>query len=178
MFFAWWAGFPIEAEIFEGPVSGTFVIGGPIPTPSNGTVSVLINSIGGLDPNEYVQVIASASVNGVSVSETTDFGLCPVDFCGHFPIWDDNQFGPHFGFGVSIFPISDWNRTLTIYSVAGTPIIFPGTNSSPIAIDFDVIIDVPGSLTPTPLRATLPLFLTGLGTLGLLGWRQKKKQRN
>ena len=27
----------------------------------------------------------------------------------------------------------------------------------------------------TPLPATLPLFVTGLGALGLLGWRRKRK---
>jgi hypothetical protein len=34
-----------------------------------------------------------------------------------------------------------------------------------------------GSLTPvaTPLPAALPLFATGLGGLGLLGWRRKRK---
>jgi hypothetical protein len=38
-----------------------------------------------------------------------------------------------------------------------------------------------GSLTPaspaTPLPATLPLFATGLGALGLLGWFRKRKAR-
>jgi hypothetical protein len=36
-----------------------------------------------------------------------------------------------------------------------------------------------GSLTPTPtpLPAALPLFATGLGALGLLGWRRKRKAR-
>jgi len=29
--------------------------------------------------------------------------------------------------------------------------------------------------SPTPLPATLPLFASGLGLLGLLGWRRKKK---
>jgi hypothetical protein len=29
--------------------------------------------------------------------------------------------------------------------------------------------------TPTPLPAALPLFATGLGGLGLLGWRRKRK---
>jgi hypothetical protein len=29
---------------------------------------------------------------------------------------------------------------------------------------------------PTPLPAALPLFATGLGALGLLGWRRKRKQ--
>ena len=30
-------------------------------------------------------------------------------------------------------------------------------------------------LSPVPLPATLPLFASGLGALGLLGWRRKKK---
>jgi hypothetical protein len=28
---------------------------------------------------------------------------------------------------------------------------------------------------PTPIPAALPLFATGLGALGLLGWRRKRK---
>jgi hypothetical protein len=32
-----------------------------------------------------------------------------------------------------------------------------------------------GSLSTTPLPAALPLFATGLGTFGLLGWRRKRK---
>ena len=35
--------------------------------------------------------------------------------------------------------------------------------------------DLTGSITPTPLPAALPLFATGLGALGLLGWRRKRK---
>jgi hypothetical protein len=31
------------------------------------------------------------------------------------------------------------------------------------------------SVAPTPLPATLPLFASGLGALGLLGWRRKRK---
>ena len=32
-----------------------------------------------------------------------------------------------------------------------------------------------GPVTVTPLPAALPLFATGLGGLGLLGWRKKRK---
>jgi hypothetical protein len=32
-----------------------------------------------------------------------------------------------------------------------------------------------GALTATPLPAALPLFATGIGGLGLLGWRRKRK---
>jgi len=35
--------------------------------------------------------------------------------------------------------------------------------------------DLTGSITPTPLPAALPLFATGIGALGLLGWRRKRK---
>jgi hypothetical protein len=35
--------------------------------------------------------------------------------------------------------------------------------------------DGTGSYTVTPLPAALPLFATGLGGLGLLGWRRKRK---
>jgi hypothetical protein len=42
----------------------------------------------------------------------------------------------------------------------------PGTWSGPISDAFSVV----------PLPAALPLFATGLGALGLLGWRRKRKQ--
>ena len=31
------------------------------------------------------------------------------------------------------------------------------------------------AVSATPLPAALPLFATGLGALGLLGWRRKRK---
>jgi hypothetical protein len=37
------------------------------------------------------------------------------------------------------------------------------------------IITANAPFTPTPLPAALPLFATGLGGLGLLGWRRKRK---
>jgi CHRD domain len=37
--------------------------------------------------------------------------------------------------------------------------------------------EIRGWLEPTPLPATLSLFATGLGALGLLGWRRKRKAR-
>ena len=35
--------------------------------------------------------------------------------------------------------------------------------------------EIRGLLVPTPLPATSPLFATGLGVLGLLRWRKKRK---
>ena len=46
--------------------------------------------------------------------------------------------------------------------------------SDPHAID-GYIHPATFSVTPTPLPAALPLFATGLGALGLFGWRKKRK---
>jgi hypothetical protein len=39
----------------------------------------------------------------------------------------------------------------------------------------DIFESFAGTVTPTPLPAALPLFATGLGVMGLLGWRRKRK---
>ena len=39
----------------------------------------------------------------------------------------------------------------------------------------DLLANVAGTATPTPLPTALPLFATGLGGLGLLGWRRRRK---
>jgi hypothetical protein len=39
--------------------------------------------------------------------------------------------------------------------------------------DTEPMAKIMGTETATPLPATLPLFATGIGALGLLGWRRK-----
>jgi hypothetical protein len=53
-----------------------------------------------------------------------------------------------------------------------TPGIYKWTWGGATFRDQSFTIDV-----ATPLPATLPLFATGLGALGLLGWRGKRKSR-
>jgi hypothetical protein len=54
----------------------------------------------------------------------------------------------------------------------------PGiTVDAPDSFVTNNIFAPPGAVGATPLPATLPLFATGLGALGLLGWRRKKKER-
>jgi uncharacterized protein (TIGR03118 family) len=55
-----------------------------------------------------------------------------------------------------------------------------GNNGSPNTLFFTDGINgeadgLFGALAPTPLPTALPLFATGLGGLGLLGWRRKRK---
>jgi uncharacterized protein (TIGR03118 family) len=55
-----------------------------------------------------------------------------------------------------------------------------GSNGSPNTLYFTDGINgeadgLFGAIAPTPLPAALPLFATGIGGLGLLGWRRKRK---
>jgi hypothetical protein len=61
------------------------------------------------------------------------------------------------------------SQVLAEVGAGGTAMTDPGIN----------LILPPGVtatlVTATPLPAALPLFATGLGGLGLLGWRRKRK---
>jgi hypothetical protein len=56
-----------------------------------------------------------------------------------------------------------------LFGLAQLTGFFPGFTAT---ADYD---NLSFTLVPTPLPAALPLFATGLGALGLLGWRRKKK---
>jgi hypothetical protein len=51
---------------------------------------------------------------------------------------------------------------------------YPCVDGNPL-LETDVRTVTAGELDPTPLPAALPLFATGLGALGLFGWRRKRK---
>jgi hypothetical protein len=59
------------------------------------------------------------------------------------------------------------NETVTYNYTPGPPISEPGVPG--LGTEFGI--------SNTPLPATLPLFATGLGALGLLGWFRKRKAR-
>ena len=60
--------------------------------------------------------------------------------------------------------------------LADVEIIFALTASSSSKFQFDYAFGTVPGQSATPLPATLPLFATGLGALGLLGWRRRRKQ--
>ena len=52
----------------------------------------------------------------------------------------------------------------------------PGvTVNAPDSFVSNNIFAPPGAVGATPVPAALPLFVTGLGTLGMLGWRRRRK---
>ena len=58
--------------------------------------------------------------------------------------------------------------------IIGTTIIELG-NGTGSPDSFSDVSWVTSTIAPTPLPAALPLFASGLGALGLLGWRRKRK---
>lgn len=51
-----------------------------------------------------------------------------------------------------------------------------GENNQTLAYDFDPLGPPNGNdPSPTPLPGTLPLFAAGLGAMGLIGWRRRRK---
>ena len=71
--------------------------------------------------------------------------------------------------GLGTFPVD-----FHYQSVCGPGIATCGTGwSGSLDITYNF---TPSTAAETPLPAALPLFATGLGALGLLGWRRKRKQ--
>jgi hypothetical protein len=65
--------------------------------------------------------------------------------------------------GTSLIETGDWQTVLTVSLLDSS-----GAATSSLTVQFRSDVE-------TPLPAALPLFATGLGTLGLLGWRRKRK---
>ena len=51
----------------------------------------------------------------------------------------------------------------------------PGVNPPVCDLSLNSAISFQGTATLTPIPGALPLFATGLGAIGLLGWRRKRK---
>jgi len=74
--------------------------------------------------------------------------------------------------GTNVAPFS---YTLFTYDVAAVSTLSTLAFSFRNSTSWFYIDDVSVEAAPTPLPAALPLFATGLGALGLLGWRRRRK---
>jgi len=71
-----------------------------------------------------------------------------------------------FAFTVDSSGLNPVFSSADLSSVTNNTRVFTGTSGT---------VTVAAAAAATPLPAALPLFATGLGALGLLGWRRKKK---
>jgi hypothetical protein len=114
--------------------------------------------------NEFVITVGGGSFPGFhGIGGTTTLTLSNLNFSGGEVLT---------GFSVisSLFPVTVGPLTAT--SVAFT--FNEASFSGPVTfLDGDFITSP--TVTVTPLPTALPLFATGLGALGLFGWRRKRK---
>lgn len=126
----------------------------------------------------------SVSNTQISITNNASNGLafCPSSgACGY----DGFEFLFSSGFnmvGASVDPTSasDFlpNSTgphLGLDLVSPTELWIDVSNDAPNTNDSLVIDLTSGNVSATPLPAALPLFASGLGVIGLFGWRRKKK---
>jgi prepilin-type processing-associated H-X9-DG protein len=90
-------------------------------------------------------------------------GLTSEDFQSTFSYPSAGNYTPNYSF------TADFSQSKTVVAGDGSARTFTD------AVIFTDHGNAPLSVAATPLPASLPFFVTGLGALGLLGWRRKKK---
>jgi hypothetical protein len=168
--------FPSQHALFE---TQTFTYTGP-----GQTVPFQFQS-GGLNPQSALDILSNTQIAFREIG--CSFGTCienpppasPTAWNG--PVLFDTTNGNAF---------SDW---VVISDTLGSPplggndpsvvgitslLVAPGeigVNWQHVVVEGEVILGGGSDLVVTPLPAAFPLFATGLGAFGLLGWRRKRK---
>jgi hypothetical protein len=122
-----------------------------------------------------------ADIGGLIQYGNNNVSQSNVSAATQLAIWEI-EYGQYFQFtGVSTatqnqatLEISELGGTIGLDSNVALLIAVTGETNQTLAYDFNPP-DPPNVATPLP--ATLPLFATGIGGLGRLGWRRKRKAR-
>jgi hypothetical protein len=121
--------------------------------------------------------LVSGTVSNLAAQ--TPFGSCSGTPCAPFHM---NSSLGSFSLGINLAFITppDLNGAISLllntnFSEVRATTFFPEFDqTSGLFTSASVVVTSP-SVVVTPLPATLPLFVTGLGMLGLLGWSWKRK---
>ncbi len=163
----------------------------PFTNPAPSEIEDYINSMGmttntppPIIPATFVEGAISGSTISVGGTQITITNNLALPFCSTpLPCADVfTGFGFVFSSGVDITGVTvDPASSPAFLPIAGgltfgPDDIFVNVVGDAPAVGGELILDViTGTPTATPLPATLPLFASGLGALGLLGWRRKRK---
>jgi hypothetical protein len=115
-----------------------------------------------------------ASASAYDVYSTGGTLLTPGFIQGH-----DTTGTTGIAFDGTYFYVSNVNsNTISVYDASGNYLydITLQTGGYSTLVE-DLSVNYAAVLNPTPLPGALPLFASGLGALGLLGWRRKRKAR-
>ena len=160
---------PVSASTIDWTLSGvTFDDGGT----ATGTFS--IDSATGLLTAYDITTTTGATLSGSVYDSTTSSISCQNCFLSNSFILNRTDLS----FAISLSfnnPLITPGASLLILLA---PSDFPSGSWECAGASCDLIrVAVSGEATSaTPLPAALPLFATGIGALGLLGWRRKRRQ--
>jgi hypothetical protein len=142
--------------------SGSFTYNVTTPLlPPSGTLSAnQIGEIGGLMAN------GNANIGTANVSAATQLAIWEVEYGSAFRFagvsWQTSNLATMLiGELGGMIPL---DSNIALFTDAGDQTL--GAIITPTITPF---------ITPTPLPVALPLFATGIGVMGLLGWRRKRK---
>ena len=158
---------------FDTPVIGTFASGGTVSLSANGSTETFVVTLpAGYSFNEF----ALNRNAGATVTSSSAYTV------SSYPSWANFYGGSTFGpfntvltgnFGNSLtFTITNYTGIYNL-TVNGQPIWFLAAAGPANNPTWAIAADAP---VTTPLPATLPLFASGLGAIGLLSWRAKRKR--
>jgi hypothetical protein len=140
-----------------GPVTNT--IGITSQTPDASTTSVSVSSPGG-----------SWTLKGLGTFFT--FVILTDSALSKSVTVPSPDFAAYEGLGTFAVPVTDAFSPYATYTPLFATYEFetPGFGDVSVTYNYDAL-----SPSATPLPAAFPLFATGLGLMGLLGWRRKRK---
>ena len=175
-----------SASTFNLPLAGEVEIVGDLPAPVSISVSMTATPLGSSSWVFNSSIQQSSDIGGLFSQPQGCVGAACGTLAGFFVCGSTISCGIELlpGFVISrngesvSFDVSDASRFLMIDTsvLIHGPVDFELTANLPDGLQVLVISDpIPQGLAQTPLPAALPLFASGLGALGLLGWRRKRK---
>jgi hypothetical protein len=166
-------GLSFAPQAFGPYAKGTLIVAsegsGTLRAITPGGTKTTVTTIGSAEMVSFVPLNLGSSGNPVE-------GFYAADFAVQIIKADASQFASYLGdmivTGETTHQVWDVHFDLSCNCFVDTLIgTFPDQPEDGIFVTSD-LISIVGS---TPIPAALPLFATGLGALGLLGWRRKKK---
>ena len=165
-----WAA-PVHAASFNFSFTNQFPLGGV-----NGTVAGRIDGLADTGTSAATAVFITSSPAGLfyPLSASDNILAQPSVFVGFnsFTVTNGAMTAENFQ---AQFPIANTPEFFALLLNSA----FPQFNANRFGPTTDfLVLSLSATFTPVsqvPLPAALPIFATGLGALGLLGWRRKRK---
>jgi hypothetical protein len=141
-------------------------------TGAGGGQAVLWNLAGTPTLTDYTDVSSNQPIVLASTTAGSIGGPIQFQYAVNCPTCGNGTSPPQLLSPIT-FDISSTGLSTASFTKNGAGLFFAadilGTNGN------TGIVGAPTVTTPTPIPAALPLFAGGLGVLGLLGWRRKRK---